>query len=486
MAKRVELLVALLCVFSVVLLAGCGKKPGQADFNAGIRALERHHYNKSIKLFQKSISRIAGKKESAVVYNYLGVAYSRAGQNKEAIQALETGIQANPFFVEPVYNLGVLMLGSGNEDKAIVYFEKAAMTDTSQTRALEYLGHLYCRRAEWNSAKRVLNEAQRRAPRSPQILTARALLELQTGNVKKAVSFLQQALEHDACYPPAVYNLGAVNKQWLNNGNQAAAYFKDYIHLSPEGPYSDKARHAMKEIRTALPSSADAVSNRIVILKDTSKDKPPAERKSTRLVKKTKRASATGLKQKTGAPESEMSRPPVPTFDELMKTARILQRHGRREAAANNFLRAVREAQRTGKQTCQQQALSEAVNVCSGNARANYAVGQYFSDQQQNSTAMTHFKKAVSLSTNWYDAQMALAKAAIEQGEIDTAVVSLKQADQSRPHDPEALWALSRLYDRNLGLTNPAVKCYIQFGKRFADDARVSESLERLKVLTGR
>ena len=444
---------ARVCVCSVVFVTGCSEKPGEAALNAGVRAMKRKKYDRSTELFKKAISELAGKRESAIVYNYLGVAYFRAGQRKNAIQAFETSSQVDPALVEPLYNLGVLMLDTGNDGKAIICFEKVAMMNEKKTNALEYLAHLYMDRSEWKHARRVLKDARKRAPNAPQILTAYALLELKTDNMEKAVSLLQQALTYDACYAPAIYNMAAVNKQWLNDNNQALAYFNDYLRISPEGQYSDKARSAVKEIRSKMPSS---ISNRIVI-----------------------------LASKPDVPECRTPQPcpPPPTFGELMRIARILRDQGRKEAAVNNYLRAALEAKRKGKQTSEKKALNEAVEVSAGNARAHFALGTYFFEQGNSSAAITHFKKAVSLSSNWHDAQMALAKAAFEQREFDTAVVSLKQANMSQPDDPDVLWALAQLYDRNLGLTNLSAQCYNRFSQCFPDDSRAIEAKKRLKEL---
>ena len=74
---------------------------------------------------------------------------------------------------------------------------------------------------------------------------------------------------------------------------------------------------------------------------------------------------------------------------------------------------------------------------------------------------------------------------AVDKTEFDTAVVSLKQADQSNPDRPEALWMLAHLYDRSLSLTNQAIQAYEQFNQRFGGDARVQEGRDRLKTLKG-
>ncbi len=470
-AKRFILRIVSGCVFSSIFcFSGCRGKveqirpqDRQASFHAGIQALEQNNVVESIRIFQKLISENPEDKENATIYNCMGISYSQLGQREKAVQAFQKSIQVNPGFVYPFYNLGVMILDSGQEDTAIAYLEKAAILDINGTKALEYLGYLFRRRREWKQARRVLNEAFQHAPHSSRIITALAILNLQSGNVEKAMVGFQQALEHDNGYLPAIYNLAVVNRQWLKSNDQALAYFNEYIRLSPEGPFADISRQAVNAINQL------ASSNHTTILSTNEHGPDPI------------------LAGKTGQVVSDIHESRIrvhpPTFDELMNTAGFFEREERKEAAVNTYLRAVHEAERTSELSCQEQALRSAVNACSDNASAHYKVGLYFSEHTKTAEAMSHFKQAMSLSTNWYDAQMALAQEAVKVGELDTAVVSFKLADQSRPDNAEALWMLSQLYDRNLGLTNMAVQCYVRFVRRFPRDYRAGKCRARLKAL---
>ncbi|MFH1969731.1 MAG: tetratricopeptide repeat protein [Verrucomicrobiota bacterium] len=458
---------------AALLFAGCRENPTQKAYRQGVQALKRGHYNQSIRLLQKS-ARLGGTNAPvAAIYNGLGLAYYRIGQPENALGAFELSIRLDPKVAEPVYNTGVIMAESGREAQAVACFEKAAQLDPSGTRALEYLGRIFYRNQRWDNARKALNEARQRAPRAPRILTAMALLELQVTNVVPAVSCLQEALEHDAGYAPALYNLAIVNHLWLKNDSQAAPLFKDYLRLAPKGEGAEKAAQILKDI-SKLSSSAAVEENPVVV--------PPVTNASVSSV-----LPVSGTTDKTGQqqPASSLGVAKAPSCEELLRVARKLEQQGRLEAAINNYLLSAREAERVGKPSVRDQAAREANGLCAQNARAHYEVGLYWVERGRPDEALAHLKQAAELSNTWYEAHFAVARVAVDKNEFDAALISLKKADQYRPDRPEALWMLAQLYDRNLGLTNQAIQAYELFDQRFGGDGRTQEGRGRLKALKG-
>lgn len=458
---------------AALLFAGCRENPTQKAYRQGVQALKRGHYNQSIRLLHKSIKLGGTNVPVASIYNGLGLAYCRIGQQGNALGAFDLSARLDPKFAEPIYNTGVMLTESGRDAQAAACFEKAAQLDLADTRALEYLGRLFYRNQRWDDARKVMNAAYQRAPREPRILTAMALLELQATNVVRAISCLQEALEHDARYAPAIYNLAMVNHLWLKNDSQAIPLFKDYLRLAPKGEGAKNAAQALQDINkaTAGETSVAALPVAPAALAPAKSASPVVDK-----VEKEKSAFPPAVVKVPTIPDS-------PSCEELLQVARTLEQNGRREAAVSNYLRAAREAQRMGKPSVRDLALREANELCVQNARAHYEVGLYWVERGQQDEAMAHLKQAVELSNTWYEAHLALARVSVDKTEFDTAVVSLKQADQSHPDRPEALWMLAHLYDRNLGLTNQAMQAYEQFNQRFGDDARAQEGSERLKAL---
>lgn len=470
---------------AILLFAGCRENPTQKTYRQGVQTLKRGHYNQSIRLLHKSIKLGGTNVPVAAIYNSLGLAYGRIGQQENALGAFDLSARLDPKFAEPVYNTGVMLTESGRDAQAAACFEKAAQLDSTDTRALEYLGRLFCRNQRWDDARKVLNEAYQRAPREPRILTAMALVELQAANVARAISCLQEALEHDARYAPAIYNLAMMNHLWLKNDRQAVPLFKDYLRLAPKGAGAQNAAQALLDIKkaasaadeespvaTAAAAPVDSVAP-VAGARVPVSSPAPADR-----AEKQKPASVPDVAKVPAIPDS-------PSCEELLRIARILEQNGRREAAVSNYLRAAREAQRMGKPSVRDLAVREANGLCAQNARAHYEVGLYWVERGQPDEAMVHLKQATEISNTWYEAHLALARVAVDKTEFDTAVVSLKQADQSRPDRPEALWMLAHLYDRNLGLTYQAIQSYELFEQRFGGDERAQEGNKRLKALKG-
>lgn len=462
-------IVSMMALCVGLLLTGCRENPCQKAYRQGVQALKRGHYSKSIRLLQESVNRGGTNAPVASIYNCQGLAYYRVGQHESALGAFDRSARLDPKFAEPLYNIGVILAESGRDAQAVTYFERAARLDLSDTRALEYQSRLFYRNQRWDDARRTLNEAYQRAPREPRILTALALHELHTENVMRSISFLQEALDHDAGYAPAIYNLAMINYSRLKNDNQAAQLFKDYLHLAPKGEGAEKAVQALREINKSSAAAVEQASNA-----------PPA----AAAVQFGPSPDGPSIPPVPKAVTEQPSSPAVmPSCEELIRVARTLERQGRREAAVNNYLRAAREAQRVGRPSIRDQAAREANGLCAQNASAHYEMGKYWAECGQSDEALIHLKQATEFSNSWYEANMALARVATDKAEFDTAVVALKQADQTGADRPEALWLLAQMYDRNLSLTNQAIDAYERFEKRYANDARAQEGQARLQAL---
>jgi len=463
----------------ILLLGGCAGNSGPQALRRGMRALEKGRYAESISLFQRGLSNISSNNERAIVLNCMGISYHKLGQGKNALRSFEDAAAADPGAVEPVYNLGIVLFEAGNADKAILCFEKAALLDEQayppaqvrpgsslagaraqagrDTRALEYLALIYSRRQQWDDARRVLNEALKRTHHSPRILTTLAMVELQANNSAPALELLQAALEQDAHYAPAIYNLAVINQEFLHKQDQALPLFAEYTSLVPSGLQAEQARSKIKEIKqTRAP--------------------PPAAAKTTT----TETVTTTSV---TTQPPAVA--PPVayPSFEELMQVAGKLEDQGRREAAFNNYLRIARAAEQAGNIPVRNQAVRHAASLSEGNPQASCDLGVYFLERNRKDEAFVYLKSATDQKVNSQPAALALAKLALEKGDYDTAIVSLKKADQIKPEDPEPLWLLADLYDRSLFLTNCAASAYNQFAARFPKDRRAADAKNRLKII---
>lgn len=440
----------------ILFLGGCAGNAGHQALKRGMRALEKGKYPESISWFQRGLANIASNDERSIVLNCMGISYHKLGQKNNALRAFEDAGAANPGAVEPIYNMGIVSFEAGDEDKAIACFEKAALLSEQDARALEFLAVIYSRRQQWDDARRVLIEASQHTRHSPRILTALAVTEVKADNINQGLGLLQEALEQDAHYAPAIYNLAVINQHYLNKHDQALPLFTEYARLVPSGPQADQARLIIKEMK----------NSRALLPPPATKSESPAP-------------SPAVQTQQTAVASSA----PFPSFEELMQVAKKLEQQGRREAAFNNYLRIARAAERDGKTPVRNQAVRNAISLAEGNPQAAYDLGVYFTEKNKKDEAFIYFKAAVNQNINSHPASIALAKLALEKGEYDTAIVSLKKADQIKPEDPEALWLLAELYDRHLCISNAAASACAQFVARFPSDRRSGAALSRLKIL---
>ena len=498
MAERFILWILHIFIGLLVLMGGCSKEPGQVMFRSGLRSFNKQNYQTSIQFFEKALSEKQEFKENPFLYNYLGIAYYHTKEFDRAEEAFEKSIQLDPELVEPVYNLATLLVKEEKQNEAIQWFKKAAVLDSKETRALEYLAFLYGQWKQWEEARSALQDAFERAPHSPRIITELALFYLQQDKAEQCVLSLQQALEFDSSYLPAIYNLAVVNSLWLNNRKEAIAYFKEYLRFSSPGYYTDKARQALVNLYHHKPITADILSASVVtthqaFLQSSELTSPQAKKKSAPAPVKRrffhwrmpsekrpalKSQPATNKEKFAILPDAKLS-----AFDRTMRIAYLLEEQGRDEAAVNNYIRAANQAEGTEKGKKQEQALRKAVSLCTTNARTYYTVGMYYRQHNQYNTAVNYLKKAIALNSSFYDGHMALSEASIKVKEFDTAILCLKQADKLKPDNSKALWLLADVYDTYLGLTNMAFSCYNSFIKRFPADSHAKQARERLKSL---
>lgn len=456
------------CRFGVLILvagllaAGCAESPARKAHRQGLQAFKRGRYEQSAALLQRSLELGGDPATRAERYNELGLALRQLSRLTDARAAFEQSAGLDDTLAEPVYNKGVLLVEEGRWQEALDCFKTAADRNASDSLALCYGGWLLLENQRWDEAREVLTEAQRRAPRNPWVLTALALLDLQANRLPAAIAGLQSALEYNARYGPALYNLARVNQQWLKNEGQAEALFEEFLRLDPGGEPAAEATRALTTIRAARAAAQP---------QKTVKPSEPSQP-----------VRAQPAVPATGQSETARAFEPV-TAEDRLRVAELMVARGRREAAVNNYLLAAREADQSRRPTLRDRALRAARVQSEGNPVSCYELGLLYIELAQPVEALTCFKEAAALSNDWFEAHMELAQVAAAGGEFDAAVVAARQADQSQPDNPEGLWLLAQIYDQRLGLTERAVDSYRQFIKRFGNDERADDARTRLLAL---
>ncbi len=446
---------------------GCGGGPGVSEYRNGVREYERGSYVRAKALFEKSINERPGSAENAAAYNYIGLAEWKLGQLQRAIEAFEYSRSMDPSLVEPKYNLAAILYESGDLSRAAILLDEAALADPADARPLEFLGSIYMQAGKWQDARRVLFGALARAPQSPRVLAALALAEMHASGADKAVFYLMQALERQTDYPPALFNLGVIYLQDLKDKAQATAYFKKYLEVAGDDPHKEYASRIIEDL-TGVPAAPVALV-------------PVATVSVPRVQQPVVQAPAAAARPAARV-EPPAGQPATAdrTVDSLLKSAKAESEKANVQAALNLCLEAAGKAERAGDAAAQEKALREGVKLCFDQPRAHYALGRFLYDRGQYEAALKAFKQANVLDAKFALAQLGLADAAVKTGEIDAALVAIKQAIQIEPGNPDALWSLAVLYDRELQSKDKSEQAYRQFVDRFPGDPRVLKAQERL------
>ncbi|MGD9875053.1 MAG: tetratricopeptide repeat protein [Kiritimatiellia bacterium] len=446
MRNLLIIIVTAAAVLTVALMS-CGRHPGEREFNQGLRELEAGRWVRAKNLFEKSISRRPGSMESASACNGLGIANWHLNQIEAAIKAFEESLRLNPELAEPAYNLGVLYYRSGDTVQALQRLEETSLRHKEDTRALEYAAYIHMQEENWAEARTVLQGAAARAANSPRIATMLSLAEMKLAGPEMAGFHLMQALDKNAEYGPALYNLGLLCKENLNNPEQAFSYLSQYVELNPHGPRISQARAMIEQCR---PAAAKA------------EEKP----------------GPSSPKQ-----ESAQARPEsiVEAIESSLQKARAESAGGNARNALNHYLKAASDAGRSGATARQGLILEEAAAKCPELDGIHAARGGYWLSQGKTDFAMQAYKKAVDIDPRQAASQLGLANAALAAGEYDIAASALKKAVALAPENPDALWSLAELYEsEELDWTDRAMECYRQFEQLFPGDPRVLKARAKL------
>lgn len=430
-------------------MCGCGRGSFETGMRKGIRLVEKGETERARKQFSALLDQeLITDRERALVENVLGLMEQRAGNEAEAEQRFARSMELDPLLPDPAYNLALLRLNQGRQVEAEEWMVDAARRDPEDPRALEWLGHMRMKEGRVTEARQALSEAMNRSGSSPRILTALANMELKEGRASDAVTYLMQALELETDYPPALYNLGVIYRDHLNDPDQSQAAFEDYLEVA-ETP------QRISQVRAELGMA----------VADTDQEPSATDSESTQTVRQD--------------PETRPLTPAEQT-EALLNRARQFKERGQNAAALNYCLLA---ANRAGDNlSLREKALRTGVDLCFEMGRAHHQLGQFLERTGREEAALRSYKQAVALDPDTQYFHLDLAALALKLNEADAALASLTQARDLDPNDAETAWQIASLYDAQ-EMTRKAIEAYSVFLDRFQEDPRTVRAAERIRDL---
>jgi predicted O-linked N-acetylglucosamine transferase (SPINDLY family)/GNAT superfamily N-acetyltransferase len=203
----------------------------KSQFEAGQRLGQQGNLEAAVACFVEAIRL---QPEYLAAYNQLGNAYQKLGQSDRAIATYQHLLQLNPNVAQAHCNLGAIWQMQGKTEEAIAAYQRAIQLKPDFALAHLNLGRLYVNQSAWLAAKQCFQEAVRLQPDADAYCELSRVLH-QLGRTKKAIAYLETALERQPDSVTARHNLGCL---WMTLSQMAKAQrcFDHVIALQPDFP----------------------------------------------------------------------------------------------------------------------------------------------------------------------------------------------------------------------------------------------------------
>jgi tetratricopeptide (TPR) repeat protein len=234
-----------LCGFVLLAgLTGCGVE-GRDHLLQGQRLLQEGRPAEAIEPLQAAARAFhTNGPVAAQAWNYLGLAYHRAGHPTEAAQAYKAALDRDLNLFDARYNLGALFFEQGNFPAAIRELTSYTAHQPKDPAGWILLGRAQLRAGLLDAADRNLLQALRLNPTPLQqaaALNALGLGQVQRRRAREAFQYFEAALNRVTNYPPALLNQAVLSQQ-MQDRNFALQKFAAYLAVAGNAPNAEAIR----------------------------------------------------------------------------------------------------------------------------------------------------------------------------------------------------------------------------------------------------
>jgi Flp pilus assembly protein TadD/peroxiredoxin len=173
----------------------------------GVAFFQHGFLKEAEQAFQQVIS---ANPEDADAYYNLGTLYLRRNSPEEAKHNLEQALKLRPNYPEAWNNLGMMAAQQGKNEEAIRSFQQSLELRPSYGTALLNLGNLYRRQGDFAQAETFLKRAHNSAPADPEANYSLGMLYARKNETGLAEQYLRAALKQRPDYSDALNNLGVL------------------------------------------------------------------------------------------------------------------------------------------------------------------------------------------------------------------------------------------------------------------------------------
>ena len=170
---------------------------------------------------------------NAAAWNYLGVAYHRAGLLTNAVEAYSQAMRFDRELIEVRFNLGCVLLDQNRPDAAKTEFTAYTMRRPNVIEGFIKLGSAQMRTRELANAEKSFREALKINATDVEALNSLGMVAAQLNRPREAAESFNKALKQQPDYRPALLNLATVLHHQLNDRTEALRRYREYLALQP-------------------------------------------------------------------------------------------------------------------------------------------------------------------------------------------------------------------------------------------------------------
>ncbi len=453
-------------LIAAVVITACSP-PGPTALMNGKKLLDAGQTDDAISELKTAVTLM---QTNAAAWNYLGVAYHRAGLLTNAVEAYSQALRFNRELLEARFNLGCVLLDQNKPDAAKTEFTAFTMRRPNVIEGFIKLGTTQMRTRDLVGAEKSFREALKVSATDVEALNALGMVAAQLNRPREAAESFTKALKQQPDYRPALLNLATVLHHQLNDRAEALKRYREYLALQPR----EADWNAVSVIAKSLePASVTQAQPRVQPAVQSIASNTNLARPITAVTPKPAPQTNAAKPVVTTPPltarpaQTQISPPPRPEVVKLAPEPVIKEAVGNGTNATHTPH--VRHTTAPTKETKpEQKGLLSKLNPFKRDTKTNappvvtapatispqpqatskpsdrklaeqtLATGQQLQRAGKLAEALQSYKRATSLDENYFEAQYCLGLAAFESRSFKVASVAWEKAIAIRPDSADA------------------------------------------------
>ncbi len=233
---------------SLLLAAGCGD-PGPRALLDGEKMINERRFAEAVDRLTLATHLLPDNPQA---WNHRGLAHHGARQNVDAEKAYRMALQLNENLAAARFNLGSLLLESGDPEAAIEELGSFVVLRPTSVEGHVRLGSAQIRAGRWEDAAATFSQAYQLGESNPETLNALGLIHLHRGEREKAYPFFDKAIELNANYAPAKFNRAICEHRYGDDKTRALAAYQSFMLQHPDTPLAEQALIAATSLEKIL------------------------------------------------------------------------------------------------------------------------------------------------------------------------------------------------------------------------------------------